>query len=333
MKSKHKIMYSISLVIAVFYCLPWIAVSEQFRIVGNAPEFIPIGQRMSFLFCTVFIITLVLFQFNLFWKRKGSQTTFFWNATANIFIVVLSSLVWVWFAQIVFGIGAVRAYFVFYLFRNITILLLVLLITYGIELVETLRQEKIETLTLQRQAAETQLAVLRSQVDPHFLFNTLTTLSSLVKSNSKETLSFVDSMADTFRYMLEKRELKFVSLHEELRFLESYLFMMKRRFDTGFEVEVKIGESCINKNIPQFALQIAVENALKHNIVSAKHPLKIEIYSHGSAIHIRNNVQRKKTEASYGIGLENLSNRYRLIKKQMTIKSDDNFFELNLPLL
>ena len=333
MKSKHKIMYSICLVIAVFYCMPWLAVSEQFRIAGNAPAFIPIGQRMSFLFCTVFITTLVLFQFNLFWKRKGSQTTFFWNATVNIFIVVLSSLVWVWFAKIVFGIGAARAYFVFYLFRHITILLLVLLITYGIELVETLRQEKIEILTLQRQAAETELAVLRSQVDPHFLFNTLTTLSSLVKSNSKETLSFVDSMADTFRYMLEKREQKVVSVREELRFLESYLFMMKKRFDTGFEVEVKIRETCINKNIPQFALQIAVENALKHNIVSVKHPLKIEIYSHGSAIHIRNNLQRKKTEVSYGIGLENLSNRYKLIKKQMTIKSDDNFFELNLPLL
>jgi sensor histidine kinase YesM len=326
-------MFSISLVIAVFYCMPWIAVSEQFRMAGDAPEFIPIGQRMSFLFCTVFITTLVLFQFNLFWKFTGSRTTFFWNSAVNIFIIVLSSLVWVWFAKVVFGIGAARAYFVFYLFRNVTILLLVLLITYGIELVETLRQEKIEILTLQRQAAETELAVLRSQVDPHFLFNTLTTLSSLVKSNSKETLSFVDSMADTFRYMLEKREQKVVAVHEELRFLESYLFMMKKRFDAGFEVELKISETCINKNMPQFALQIAVENALKHNIVSVKHPLKIEIYSYGGAIHVRNNVQRKKTEVSYRIGLENLSNRYRFIKKQMTIKCNDHFFELNLPLL
>src|SRR5688500_18104794 len=105
MKSKHKIMFSISLAIAVFYCMPWIAISEQFRMAGDAPEFIPIGQRISFLFCTVFITTLALFQFNLFWKRKGSHTTFFWNSAVNIFIIVFSSLVCVWFAKVIFGIG------------------------------------------------------------------------------------------------------------------------------------------------------------------------------------------------------------------------------------
>ncbi len=329
-------MLSLSLIIALFYCMPWIAISEQFRLTGNAAMPIPIAQRMVFLFITVFTTTLILFQFNIFWKYNIPHTrriNIFWNTVVNIFLIGLLSFFCGWLAKAVFGIEATRAYLIFYLFRNISIVMIVLLTTYVIELVETLRQEKIEILTLQRQTAETELAALRSQIDPHFLFNTLTTLSSLVKSNSKETASFVDGMADTFRYMLEKHEHNVITVQEELHFLESYLFLMKKRFDAGFEVALKISKPCLNKSIPQFALQIAVENALKHNIVSVKHPLQIEIYSDGEALHIRNNVQRKPTEESYRIGIENLSNRYRLIKKQMSIKSNDHFFELNLPLL
>src|SRR5690606_30492996 len=131
---------------------------------------------------------------------------------------------------------AVRAYFIFYFFRNFIIAIVVVLVAYAVGLIDELRQEKIEVLLLQKQNTETELAALRSQIDPHFLFNTLTTLSNLVRNNSKESISFIDHMADTFRYMLDNRAEKVVPITDELSFLRSYVFMMQKRFGGVLEV-------------------------------------------------------------------------------------------------
>jgi LytS/YehU family sensor histidine kinase len=203
-----------------------------------------------------------------------------------------------------------------------------------VELVERLRQEKIELLTLQHQNIETELAALKSQIDPHFLFNTLATLSSLVRLNSKETIPFIDHMADAFRYMLENRMQRVVTVSDELSFLQSYLFMMKKRFEQGIQVEINIGPEQLARKIPQFALQTVFENAVKHNIVSAREPLRIELTCNHDSITVRNNLKEKKSFNGYGIGLDNLSQRYWLMgKKKIKVMKEENFFSITLPLL
>jgi LytS/YehU family sensor histidine kinase len=187
---------------------------------------------------------------------------------------------------------------------------------------------------LQNKNTETELAALRAQIDPHFLFNSLTALSGLIRSNNKDSIEFVDHLAETFRYVLDKREHKVVAVKDEMHFLESYIFMMKKRFDLGFQVRINISETHLEKRIPQFAIQIAVENALKHNVISAKSPLVLEIYSVENSVVVRNNGQVKPVISGHGIGLSNLSKRYQLIGgSQITINKDDQFFEINLPLI
>ena len=340
MRSKYKVILSLSLALAIFYSLPWIAVNEQLRAVdGASSQEAMANMRVTYLFLSVFATSLLFFQYNLFWKdklrfAKPHVVYLLLNIFFNGLIVVLVSLALVIISKHVLGIHAGRAYFIFYFYRNAGIGLMVILVTYVFELVDKSKQARIEILTLQNQNIETELAALRAQMDPHFLFNSLTSLSGLIRANSKDSLAFVDHLAETFRYILDKREHKVVTVRDELQFLDSYLFMMKQRFENGFELKIAIADEHRVKHIPQFAIQIAVENALKHNLISEKHPLVLEIFSTTNAVVIRNNRRPKYSIAGHGVGLANLSKRYQLIsKEQMTIVKNNDAFELFLPLL
>lgn len=327
----------LSLALAIFYSLPWIALSEA-RIVENNQPQIPQG-RVWYLFISVFLTSILFFQYNLFWKKqlltmRRRVIRQFFHVMFNIFLLFIISWVLIIFATRIFNIGAARAFFIFYAFRNSGIMLVVVLVTYVIELVDKSRSDKIKILTLQNQNSETELSALRSQIDPHFLFNSLTSLSGLIRANSKTALEFVNHLSETFRYILEKREDKLVTVRDELHFVESYIFMLRTRFADGFEIIMNIDEEHLDRNIPQFALQVIIENAFKHNLMSGKNPLIVEIRSLGRELCIRNNFQPKKTIPGYGIGLANLSKRYQLISgKNIVTTNTSDYFEVRLPVL
>ena len=208
-----------------------------------------------------------------------------------------------------------------------------MLVAYVIDLLENLRHEKIKTLTLQHQNVETELAALKAQIDPHFFFNSLNSLNVLIRENTKEALAFVDHLSQSFRYILENKEQKLVTVREELAFLESYLFMMEKRFASGLVVNIRIADDLCARRIPQFALQLLVENAVKHNQVSARHPLTIDIYGEPEHIVVKNNLQKKQSAKGYGIGLANLSKRYQLIyNTEITVRTGPTHFEVKLPI-
>lgn len=333
---KYRIAASLSLVIAVFFSLPWLTLIDKTSLGG---EEAPILSRVSFMFATVFIASMILFHYNLFSKHHvltswTSRNRTVITTTINLLLVLAISIVIFIVADAIFTLKAPKAYFLVYLTRNSTIALVVILVTYVIELVDKLRLEKIEVLTLKQKNTEAELAMLKGQIDPHFLFNTLTTLSSLARSNNTETIRFIDHMADTFRYMLDARDQNVVTVKDELTFLESYLFMMKRRFEEGLHVDINIHQDLLDRPIPQFALQTLVENAIKHNIVSIKQTLRIEIRSNEHSIIVRNNLNEKKFTSGYGIGLNNLAQRYWLMaKKEISIYKSDTSFEVSLPVL
>lgn len=327
---------SLSLAIAVFFSLPWLSLVEKTNLGG---EEAPVLGRMTFMFVTVFCASLVLFYYNLSWKHHvltwwTSQTRIVLTGAINLILVISITAIVFLAANTIFTLKAPKAYLMVYLTRNTTITLVVILVTHVVELVDKLRREKIEVLTLKQKNTEAELAVLKGQIDPHFLFNTLTTLSSLVRSNNIATIQFIDHMADTFRYMLDARGRDVVTVKDELTFLESYLFMMKRRFENGLHVEINVPDHLLNKSIPQFALQALIENAIKHNIVSIKQTLRIEIRSHEDSIIVGNNLNEKKFTKGYGIGLDNLAQRYWLMaKKEIKISKTDVSFEVSLPVL
>ncbi len=338
MSNKHKITFSLSFVLALLFALPWFTVVEQIRVSGLGSNDSSVSPRVIFIFTTVFATSCILFSYNFFWKHKlvhpKSKHQWLVNVLSNLLLVIMLTIAVELLAILLFDIKAVRAYFIFYFFRNFIIATVVVLVAYAVGLIDELRQEKIEVLLLQKQNTETELAALRSQIDPHFLFNTLTTLSSLVRNNSKESISFIDHMADTFRYMLDNRAEKVVPITDELSFLRSYVFMMQKRFGGVLQVEFDLRTEHLVRSVPQFALQAAVENAIKHNVISLNHPLQINIQFCGDSVIVRNNINAKKSSQGYGIGLDNLAQRYWLMaKKKIRVTKTIDFFEIEMPLL
>jgi two-component system LytT family sensor kinase len=338
MSGKYKIMVSLSLGLAVFFSLPWITLNEPSRVTNNLTRLGLSDTRIVFLFVTVFLSGILFFQYNLFWRRrlsvrKSGLIAPLQNLLFNMGLVVVLSVALMWIADGLFTIPAKRPFFVFYLLRNVLIAFVAMLVTHAIELLENLRHEKIKTLTLQHQHVETELAALKAQIDPHFFFNSLNALNVLIRENTKEALAFVDHFSQSFRYILENKEQKLVTVREELVFLESYLFMMEKRFASGLVVNIRIATDLYTRRMPQFALQLLVENAVKHNQVSARHPLTVAIYSEPDHIVVKNNLQKKQSAKGYGIGLANLSKRYQLIHNaEITVLTGPTHFEVKLPI-
>ncbi|MDR2236117.1 MAG: sensor histidine kinase [Chryseobacterium sp.] len=180
-----------------------------------------------------------------------------------------------------------------------------------------------------------QYELLKQQINPHFLFNSLNTLKSMAETNDPETVDFIMKLSDFYRFTLESRKLDLISLREEMNTIEAYLFLQKARFGEGIVFTNGIREEDLNTLIPPFTLQLLAENCIKHNIVSQSKPLHIKIYSSEDRIIIENPVQRKKTvEDSLGVGLDNIKMRYQhLLAQEIEIGSDEKIFQIKLPLI
>jgi LytS/YehU family sensor histidine kinase len=174
---------------------------------------------------------------------------------------------------------------------------------------------------------------LKNQLNPHFLFNSLNTLSSLISVQPDKAEQFTLKLSDIYRYILENRENETVSLKDEIEFVKDYFFLQKIRdegkIDLHFEIE---DENC--KIVP-VSLQLLVENAFKHNASTREKPLVVTILQKGDRVEVRNNLQpRKLISESSGLGLENLSKRINMqTGKSMEIKQTADEFIVKMPLL
>ena len=180
-----------------------------------------------------------------------------------------------------------------------------------------------------------QYELLRQQVNPHFLFNSLNTLKYMVESNDAHSVEFILKLSDFYRFTLESRKSDLIRLSEELKILEAFLFLLKARFEEGLEVDIELNDTLNTTRIPPFTLQLLVENAVKHNIVSMERPLRIRIYEENNMLVVENSLQLKRIpEASTGIGLDNINQRYQhLTGKEILIIPGEKYFTVKLPLL
>jgi two-component system, LytTR family, sensor kinase len=183
----------------------------------------------------------------------------------------------------------------------------------------------------------TQLEGLKNQVNPHFLFNSLNTLAYLIPEDQEKSVRFVEKLSKVYRYILDIKDAKLVTVQSEIDFIQSYIFLLKERFGENLIIEIDIPASFLSKELLPLALQILFENAIKHNVISALKPLTIKLYTQNEKIVVSNNIQPKQQVIdSTGFGLNNISNRYELIagKKIEIIPKDENAnFTVKLPLL
>lgn len=188
---------------------------------------------------------------------------------------------------------------------------------------------------LQEENIISQFESLKAQVNPHFLFNSLNVLSSLIFIDPKKAAKFVRQLSKVYRYVLEHKDLDTIRLREEQPFIDSYIFLLKTRFDQNLTVEKKLPEDVMDKHVAPMVIQLLIENAIKHNIVSKLKPLTILLQASDGYLEVRNNLQLKSsTEVSSGIGLNNIRKRYEyLTNKKVEIMETDGFFIVRIPLI
>lgn len=174
---------------------------------------------------------------------------------------------------------------------------------------------------------------LRSQVNPHFLFNSLNTLSSLIYENQDKANIFTKKLSGLYRYTLSLNEREYVSLCEELSFLESYLYLMNIRYDTALIIKWEKAVTHTEDKLIPMSLQLLVENAVKHNVVSKLQPLTILVRIDDDGVTVSNNLQPKGTDTKSGLGLINLQEQYALYSKKIEIIKTDDTFSVRIPFL
>lgn len=209
------------------------------------------------------------------------------------------------------------------------------LIMIGINLMDAWRTNLAELERFKKENAEFRFEALRTQLNPHFLFNSLNTLSSLVSENRDNAQDFIRQLADVYRYILDTKDNDITTLQKELDFADSFISLSKLRFGENLIVKINIDESLYNKLIAPLTIQLLVENAIKHNIVSRNNPLIIEIFTDNDELIVKNNFQPKSIkEVSSKLGLRNISNRYDYIsdRKIKIISSPDEFI-VKIPLI
>jgi len=221
----------------------------------------------------------------------------------------------------------------FQFFIFIAVLIIILFISRILRLQIIQRENILENEYLKQQNLQNELSALKNQINPHFLFNSLNSLNFLIRDN-KEATMFVKKLSFMYRYILQSGDRDLVSLKEELKFLESYTYLIKTRYRNRFQIEITINEEYLDRKIPPLALQLLVENAVKHNEISETHPLKVTIYSQNNSIYVQNILRARTTLAvGTGTGLLNLYKRYYMIRKQqITVDKQNDIFRVKLPL-
>ncbi|WP_347174468.1 2TM domain-containing protein [Polaribacter uvawellassae] len=176
---------------------------------------------------------------------------------------------------------------------------------------------------------------LKNQIDPHFLFNSLNVLTSLIGENPKQAERFTTKLSKVYRYVLEQRNKELIPLSEELQFARTYMELLQMRFEDAIQFEIPSEISNEELKIVPLSLQLLLENAVKHNVVSSSKPLKLRIFEENGALIIENNVNHKEAIGkSTQIGLRNITDRYFLLtKRSVEITNDNIVFRVSLPLL
>lgn len=197
------------------------------------------------------------------------------------------------------------------------------------------RLVEIEKNELEKITAEQKLSTLKNQVNPHFLFNSLNTVVTMIPEEPDMAIKFVQKLSKTYRNILELRDEKLISIKEELSALDSYIFLLKTRFQGKIHIYNKIEEDIKENFILPLSLQILIENAVKHNVTSSAKPLTIELYVEDDHIVVRNNLQKKNQQYnSTKMGLQNIRSRYKLLaERNILVEENEDHFIVRLPVI
>jgi two-component system LytT family sensor kinase len=289
-----------------------------------------------------FIIHLFAFQiiafYNYSWKNKVSEIFSFSKSTNIIFIIAANLFLFFLFAFIpsIFtkgfsNFGAIT----YFLLGNFFVYVLAVSVAYFFVFLRQVYVLRTENQQLKTENANAELASLKEQISPHFFFNTLNTLSSLIRTQKREdSLEFIEKMSEVYRYILDSTNVDLVMISKEIEFVNNYFYLLKKRFGEKITLQNDICYEIYSNNVPPLGIQLLIENAIQHNIISSSSPLIIKLYNDDNMIVAENKIKKKDATQSLGLGLSNLNKRYQLIaNKEIEIIEKNETFIVKLPVI
>ena len=206
---------------------------------------------------------------------------------------------------------------------------------------------QVETARIMREQLNLQFEALKKQMSPHFLFNSLNTISSLIYRNNNLAESFIRKLARTYQSVLEYHHSRLIPLNAELDLVESYGYLMSVRYEKAMDIVLHVNECALDLMVPPLSVQMLVENAIKHNQLSYENPLHVEIYDEEDYLYVKNNylgqpkylkiknnlVENPVSAGSHQVGLENIKQRYFYLTGKNIVIRKDSFFVVGIPLI
>lgn len=218
---------------------------------------------------------------------------------------------------------------------SVVITFIVSLSFYAFYFFKAYNDSKVKEQKIIAGTASAQFESLKNQIDPHFLFNSLNVLSSLIEENPDNAQRFTTSLSKIYRYVLEQKDKELVSVSEELAFAKTYMNLLKMRFENSITYAVPADFDNEEAKVVPLSLQLLLENTIKHNVVSEQKPLHIKIYIENNYLIVENNLQKKEVlQDRRGVGLQNIVNRYGLIsERKVLIEENETYFKVKIPIL
>ncbi|WP_339609968.1 histidine kinase [uncultured Planktosalinus sp.] len=220
-------------------------------------------------------------------------------------------------------------------FIALIITLVISLFFHAFHFYKELQKNKLKEQKIIAGTASAQFESLKNQIDPHFLFNSLNVLTSLIEENPDKAQNFTTSLSKIYRYVLDQKDKELVSLEEELKFAKTYMQLLQMRFENSLFFDLPQNLSNPDAKVVPLSLQLLLENTIKHNIVSESKPLHIRIYEKDNTLVVENDLQRKEVlKTRKGVGLQNIINRYAIVTpRKLKIEETTQHFKVELPVL
>lgn len=291
----------------------------------------------------IFIIAVLLFLFHLHTRIvtigfiKIDCNNFWHRLLVTIILFLIIEPLLLRFHTLLFRAPVSEQLFRFLFNINMVItVIMTILFAQVFRLLLNNYQMRVTNASLLKTNAETRFEVLKNQVNPHFLFNSLNTINSLIVTDQQAAVNYVNNMSDVYRYVLKSHELNSITLEEELRFMNAYTHLLKGRYGNKMHINCTIQPLYSQYRLPPMALQILLENAVKHNVASCNKPLHIHIYTNdNNMLVVENNLQKRTGAApSTGVGLQNLNLRCKYLSNHhLIIQQTGTSFSVTVPLM
>lgn len=325
----------VSYLIAVTYNLPVLLINGNisYFLISHIVQFLL--QLIAWILCVHFTNDIDQISFKKLIRNKK-----IWKYYLSCEVLVLIGMCLMLLSRGIYDFSALnwkitREYLIYIHLNGMWDFTIILLVVQSMNFFSQREKTNVEKENIAKENAKSKFEALRQQLNPHFLFNSLTSLKALIATNSADAEKYVVQLSGVYRYLIKHRSSDVVMLQEEIEFIKSYLFLLKIRYEENVEIVFDIEDGYTTRLLVPLTLQLLLENAIKHNVISESAPLSIKVFTKDEAVVVWNTFQpRDEVEGSSNFGLYNLNQQYKFITgKEIDITKTETDFSVSVPLI